>query len=42
MKNLITCIAVHLYVSFLKAKEQKPNVNNDLDASQNKAVNLSG
>ncbi len=39
MKNLKTCIAVHLYIGY---KAQRPNVENGLDTSQNKAVNLAG
>ncbi len=42
MKNLKTCIAVDLYVGYIMSKAQRPNVNNGLDTSQNKAVNLVG
>ena len=42
MKNLKTCIAVLLYVGYSMAKAEVPNMNNGLDTSQNKAVNLEG
>ncbi len=42
MKNLETCLAVHLYNGYIMSKPQRPNVNNDLDTSQNKAVDLAG
>jgi hypothetical protein len=40
VKNLKTCIAVHLYIGYIMSKAQRPNVNNGLDT--NKAVNLAG
>jgi hypothetical protein len=42
VKNLKTCIAVHLYIGYIISKAQRPNVNNGLDKSQNKAVNFKG
>jgi len=39
-KNLKTCLAVLPYVGSIMAKAKKPNLNNDLDTSQNMAVNL--
>jgi hypothetical protein len=42
VKNLKTCIAVHLYIGYIISKDQRPNKNNGLDTSQNKAVNLTG
>ncbi len=41
-ENLKTCIAVHLYIGYIMSKAQRPNVENGLDTSQNKAVNLAG
>ncbi len=40
MINLKTCIAVLLYVGYVMAKPQRPNVNSGLDTSQNKAVSV--
>jgi hypothetical protein len=42
VKNLKTCIAVPLYIGYIMSKAQRPNVNDGLDTSQNKAVNLAG
>jgi hypothetical protein len=42
VKNLKTCIAVHLYFGYIMSKAQRPNVNNGLDTSRNEAVNLAG
>ncbi len=42
MKNLKTYIAVHLYIGYIMSKAQRPNVNNGLDTSQIKTVNLAG
>jgi hypothetical protein len=36
------CIAVILYFGYIMAKAQGPHMNNSLDTSQNKAVNLAG
>jgi hypothetical protein len=33
-------LAGQLYVGYIMAKDQGPNVNNGLDTSQNKVVNL--
>jgi hypothetical protein len=40
VKDLKTCIDVLLYVGYIRGKAHRPNVNNDLDKSQNKAGNL--
>jgi hypothetical protein len=42
VKNLKTCLAVLSYVGYIMAKARGPNVNNGLDTSQNKAVDLAG
>jgi hypothetical protein len=36
------CIAIILHVDSFMVKAEKPNVNNGLDTSHNKAVNLAG
>jgi hypothetical protein len=35
-------MAVLLYVDYIMTKAKEPNVNNVLDTSQNKTVNLGG
>jgi hypothetical protein len=42
MKNLRTCIAVFLFLSYIMAKAQSLDVNNGIDTSQNKTVTLAG
>ncbi len=37
-----TCIAVLLYIGYIVSKAQRSNVNNGLDTSQNKVLNLAG
>ncbi len=39
VKNLKTCLAIVLYVGSIMTKAKKPNMNSDLDTSQNKEVN---
>jgi hypothetical protein len=42
VKNLKSCIAVLLYVGYIITKAKESSVNNVLDTSQNKTVNLGG
>jgi len=42
MKNLKTFMPVLVYAGSVMTKAKKPNMNNGLDTSQNKAVNLAG
>jgi hypothetical protein len=42
MKNLEICNGVLLFIGKIVVKAQEPSVNYGLDASQDKAVNLTG